>query len=171
MVFVCLIVLSPGRGREFANKFFSLSGLLYFCCGLYLSQMKKNSFPLSRRAAIMLLGTGIFMVVLKSYITFSCGRQNDRLVSLVFVPLVLAGAWTLLPAVKIPVWASRLSFPIYLLHVSVMFVGGLFFPWHAETMVGWWVKYVFALTGSVLVCWAMKRFFPRIASVAFGGRL
>lgn len=100
-----------------------------------------------------------------------CPWQNDRLLSLVFVPLVLAGAWTLLPVVKMPAWISRLSFPLYLLHVPVMFVGGMFFTWHTEMMLGWWAKYVFALVGSIFVCWVMKRFFPRVALVAFGGRL
>lgn len=111
------------------------------------------------------------MVAFKSYIAFVTGWQNDRLLSLLFVPPILVGVWTLLPAIKIPTWLSRLSFPVYLLHALVMYVGGLFFDWHAETILGWWKKYIFAIVGSVITAVFLKRFFPRFSALAFGGRL
>lgn len=168
---VCSVAILPGRISEFANKFFSVSGLFYFCCGFSLSLLRVNLPRLSRRVAIFLLFGGFFVIALKSYIAFATGWYCDRWLRLLFVPPILVGPWEVLPAVRLPTWVSSLSFPIYLLHVPVMFVGGLFFTWHTETILGWLAKYVFVLAGSALICWVMKRFSPRIASVAFGGRI
>ena len=66
-------------------------------------------------------------------------------------------------------WGQIGHYGVFLTAVPFFFIcSGFFLGRHCNE--DWWVKYVFALAGSVLVCWVMKRFFPRIASVAFGGR-
>ena len=163
-------VLSPGRFFEFFDKVFRLDGLFYFCCGLFFA-WRRNDLPhLSRRVAVLLLSGGFFAVALKSYLAFATGWQNDGLSRLLFVPPILAGMWTLLPALSVPSRLSKLSFPLYLLHGPVLYAGGLALRFHPECLSGWFCKYAFAVGTSVAMILLLRRLAPRITNVVFGGR-
>lgn len=164
-------LIPVGSICEFESKVFPVNGLFYFCFGLYLSRLRGDFPRLSRRCAVYFFCGGLIVVAFKSYLAFVYGWHNDHHFRLLFIPPILAGAWTLLPAVRMPTWAIRLSFPIYLLHLPVMFAGGVVFKWHTGTLAGWWMKYVLVVVGSFLMCKAMKRFIPRLSVLAFGGRL
>lgn len=165
-------MLLGGIAAGFFGKFFSLQGLFYFSIGLWiaLGHGDRISNYYNKSSGWISLWIGLIFVFVSAGCSFRCG-WSSYLTSLIFVPLLLFGFWGVLPKKSLPNFLCGLAFPVYLLHVPVMYVGGLFFTWHAETMMGWWAKYIFALAGSVFVCWVMKRFFPRIASIAFGGRL
>ena len=164
-------MLPNGVWGGFFGTFFSLRGLFYFMVGMWIASVQGKHLMLSNKySAKWFLLVGLVMVGVSAFCVFKFGPKSSYWTRLVFVPPLLIGFWGVVPVHTLPRFITEASFPMYLLHVPVMYVGGLFFSWHTETMLGWWMKYVFALAGSVFVCWVMKRFFPRIASVAFGGR-
>lgn len=163
----CAVFIPSGRSFSFVFKWFSVSGLLWFCCGLFFSQSRIKLGCQSRCFAVVSLFSGLLILALKAYLNLRCGWRNDQLLMLVYIPLILAGMWILSPVVRLPDYLSRLAFPIYVLHVPVLFVGRMLFLRYNDNWCFW---YVFAIAGTVVGSWIMKRCFPRFADVAFGGR-
>ena len=167
--FLCSVFLSPGAAFEFVDKFLRLDGLFYFCCGLFFSSSRNVPYP-SRFVSGVFLVIGLSVVLIKSYVGFAYGWQNDNMARLFFVPPILIGMWALLPVADMPTWVSRLSFPVYLLHIPILYVGGLAFHFRPECLSGWFFKYAFAILVSVLINFLLRRLVPMVANVVFGGR-
>ena len=95
----------------------------------------------------------------------------------VVVPLAaLLTLWIIMPAIRLPKMLTSLAFPIYLIHPFIYF--GLF---KGEALLGFknysgshlsvhLLFFIMAFGVSLLIGLVLKRYFPRIASLVFGGR-
>lgn len=156
----------------FWRAFFSLEGFFYFSLGVFL-RLRRVNITLSKRWAIFLLvmAIGLFAFTIwlesKEYAWFYYPRWLG-------IPLALWGVWVLMSEKPWSRSLTSLSFPIYLMHFLVLlFVVPLakrFSP-SVTSSLGYYFGTVFLAIGvSAGVALGLRRFFPRLAGILFGGR-
>lgn len=88
------------------------------------------------------------------------------------IGLFLAGAWSVCPAIELPSFIRRQSFPLYILHATM--VPYLLLAAQKFTFMLTWAGFI--VNVCILVIWslmlshAMHKFLPRFSKVVFGGR-
>ena len=178
-LFVAYYVVSPHRNglrSSSVNHFFyygiSLFGAAYFCLGVML---RRTGIPVATRLRDRALGVflfcaGVGLVVFRTYCISS--RKGDPLSLLCFaIPLLVSGMWLALPAGKWPTWMMSLSFPIYVMHFFVTFALDGFMRVHGNKsipamMAAAAAAVVLPTAAAILI----RRFWPCLSSVLFGGR-
>lgn len=148
---------------------FSLEGVFCFVLGAELRRRTPSwHAPTWLRWCTLGAGVGLFAWV-----------SVTTLPPWVHVPAVLLtafGLWWVTPTTAWPAWLTQSAFPMYLLHLLVLFrfpllhrhIPGLATLWGGP--VGYLLQGVSAILLCVALTVAMRRFLPKPAKLLFGGR-
>ena len=158
---------------NFFEYFISMRGLCYFVSGLGLryvcmSQWIKCGKVIGIMGVMMLIGK----IVLMRYSHLKLAAAID----VAMVPTLMAGLFDALKSIRLPMWIVGNAFAVYLIHQNL-----LLFSIVAITVLGlrnlmdtsiviWLVRFAFAVFMSIAIAICMRRFFPRVADLLFGGR-
>ena len=145
------------------TKCFNVSGLFYFCCGIY---GRLNSISIPGRGRVLALAYGLFGAVANGY----CRMSEIKCIFPLWVPMLLFGLWSFVPERPLPKWLIGSSFAIYMLHMVVYRCLGIVFNFTVDSGLEWGAKCVIGVGGSLLIAVALRRVCPKLASVAFGAR-
>lgn len=145
------------------TKCFNVSGLFYFCCGIY-GRLSNISLP--KRGHALALVYGGSCAVANGY----CRMSGIKCVFPLWVPMLLFGLWKFVPRRPLPKWLIGSSFAIYVLHMVVYRCLDIAFNFTVENIPEWIVKWLIGVGSSLFAAMALRKFWPRLASVAFGGR-
>lgn len=152
--------LEQGALWNFFEYGFSLRGLLYFSVGIYLRQ-----YPI--RLNISKLSLVVLVVVSGALVGFN-------VTALIMVPVCMLTLYLLMPSWK--AYGNGYSFPIYLLHMDVMLIltaGLAAVGIRSSTCHAVWLvvlRFVVCLVTSIFLTRLLRRYAPRFARLAFGGR-
>lgn len=159
----------PPWWRRMFSYCLSLDGLAFFTAGMVL---RLWDFRLSCGR----LSGGLAFAAGVAAMTFfaGCGWCGAALI-LPARMLIVLGAWALIPPSPWPRELTALAFPIYVLHVPVLHVFCVLL--RKFNLMPWVFSFVgFALfwgccVGVAAACgWMIRRRFPRLTDVLFGGR-
>lgn len=154
---------SHGRGYLLLTKCFSVSGLFYFCCGIY-GRVKNVRLP--QRGHVFALALGLCLAITNGY----CRMSGFKCVIPLWVPMLLFGLWKFVPERPLPKWLTGASFTIYMLHMVIYRLLGITFNFSVEGFSQWIVKWTIGIGGSLFLAMVFRRCCPRAAKIAFGGR-
>ena len=111
---------------------------------------------------------GIFMlvgiaIVLASKCLLLHADPIAALLQKISIPFCLVGFWGFVPALKLPGFLRGMSFPIYLIHPTIM---------HYCRLMGvcYCMRIVSAVMLSIMFAIVAKKSFPAVAKYSFGGR-
>lgn len=149
----------------------SLRCLFFFSFGMFVRLYGLDEFK--TRIGILSLFAGVaLMVVFK---TCPLGGLLSPMAQSLYTIFLIVGLWSVMPAVKLPRFLGGKSFPIYVLHPMLIYLGGVAFK-----AFGWWGVAntdagiaVTVIAYTVMACAIaefMKRKTPRLSQLAFGGR-
>ena len=124
--------------------------------------------------------------------------KTGAMITWAYVPFLLLGVWSIIPARRWPGWLTGAAFPVYVMHMLMfMFVGfgmkgvgkvlkfvdssicrfvdlGLNDLWMSitsrESLCGYIVFIALSFAGCVAVAAVLRRICPKTAAVLFGGR-
>ena len=145
------------------TKCFNVSGLFYFCCGIY---GRMNKVSLSKRGHTLALAYGLFCAAANGY----CRMSGIHCVFPFWVPALLFGLWQFIPNYPLPKWLAGSSFAIFVIHMVVYRFLGIVFKFTVEDVSQWIIKWAIGVGGSLFIALALRKCFPKFASLAFGGR-
>lgn len=147
---------------------FSLTGLLYFSCGVYLQNATLR--PIGKWLSRGLCAAAVLLILLGGIQKSSICKCGIDLTT-VAIPFVLYGLWTLVPTS--PLWRlAGMSFPLYLLHLPALYYLRLFVMWlKVDGLLASGILYCGAVGLSLCVAYVLKWKFPRMAEIVFGGRV
>lgn len=186
LAFMVYLLMKPFAGIILGDKIgtlvnfgcFSFEGAAYFSLGIWLMRSKKEwIFSFKRVGCVALVFALLLMMVRNRFGVFS---------SVVFfssIPFALYGLLTLVPDAPFK-FLRGYSFPIYLIHLNVIFVYFFALDYLCPTMmlgffdpgkgcVGAFVAFVIVFGSSVLFASVLKRgaeIFPKLGLILFGGR-
>ena len=159
-------------GQKVAMLFgylFSLPGLFYFSCGIYLYS---HRLPVLRtRPAIAMA-----LVLLVGRFALSANGFGAFVPFLVeaAIPFLLLVAWKLTPAMSLPKWLEGMSFPIYLMQMcSFACLSPVFqlIPHLNDSPNACAVvRLVVGVCGPIVVALCLRRICPRLSRLLFGDR-
>lgn len=162
--FVDYTELESGGILGFLTFGLPFSGLFYFSAGIFL-----RKFPIELKGVWprLLLGTTIVLIALRVFmLKFDCCRFPFAFLELI-IPFVIASAIVWVPSWPLPQFLRGTSFPIYLIHTLIYFIFW-FTPSIVETPLV--LQYALSIIIPILMYNLLKRCFPRIAWICFGGR-
>ena len=162
----------------FMRYTFQLNGMFYFVLGMIV---RLRGYDVEMKSWIMPFISLLFGIVVLGYsiCSFEVGTRTFEVVRLIFVPLFLFALWNLLPLVKLPQWLTSTAFPIFLLHTLVWrFLGAvscatkthIFAFLDPDGLCQWAIKWMVGFCGSLMLAVCMRKMFPKVAAIAFGGR-
>lgn len=151
--------------------YFSFEGVAFFMLGMYLQTEKINIYRNNIKVGCAFLLTGFLGLV-------------AHCPACVVIPLLLVGAWLCVPDNPLPVRIQGLHFPIYLVHLNVVFVYFAFLDSKHITNMAYFfdpgVSVLGELAGfmivtfvSLAICMALQRLSASHAMfgrILFGGR-
>ena len=152
--------LEQGKMWNLLEYGFSLRGLLYFSVGIALRR-----YPI--KVVVPRMGIVVICLAALALIWFQANV-------LVVVPIAMYAVYLVMPTRKI--FGTQYSFPIYLLHMLVMLIltaALAALGVRSSTCHSMWlviVRILVCLPVSIIIAYAMRRWSPRFAAVAFGGR-
>ena len=141
-------------------------GLFYFTLGMYLVQHpipRRVGFPLACWAFPLGLGVLICEVYCK-YV----GIPPPIYFRALMIPLALGFVWYLVPSGIGRLKLAGYTFPIYVLHY--IFISLAFFVSHSTSLQWYFIRGLVGVLGPIGVALVLRRFWPRAAWIAFGGR-
>lgn len=145
------------------TKCFNVSGLFYFCCGIY---GRLNNVRLPQRGHAVALVAGLCLAVVNGY----CRMSGIKCIIPLWIPLLMFGLWKFVPKRPLPRWLTGAAFAIYVMHTVMYRCLGIAFHWTVGDVPQWIAKWTVGVCGSLLASLALRRLFPKAAAVAFGGR-
>lgn len=162
----CLAGILPAWADGLANRFVSVQGLSFFAAGAWLA-LSGARLPKGGPAAAA--GVAGFAGLAFSRWMLARGMAGAEAVHAFFLPAALLGAWRAMPRVRWPGRLTDCTFAVYLLHVFVLRL--LLVAVYGKTGCAVLLfKYLAGFGLSLAAALALKRFFPRFSSFAFGGR-
>ncbi len=148
--------------------FFSLFGASYFMAGMYL-RMRSTPVTMSYRMAFLgFVFSGLCIIVRGS----PWSPAWSRLLTWFYTPILLASIWTFCPKRRLPDFLTKASFPVYVMHMTVIHAILRSFShfFSAFTLS----RYVLLGIVSFSICVALSLLIhkcsPRLSRVLFGGR-
>ena len=154
--------------------FFSLEGLAYFTLGIFL-RFHGHLLMGTRCRAVVSIFIACVGLFLQAY-----GYYKGWTYAYYFrwgtLPFVIYALWAFVPASCIMPWLTSCSFPIFLIHVFFITIIGKIgahvscFPFGGTSICAWIVQSAMVFCGAVFMTLMLRRFCPRFARVAFGGR-
>ncbi len=146
---------------------FSTSNYIWFCSGIFFrTHPLKVSIPKGVFGLLVLLSAALAIA--------SVVQDWGRCYNYLSIPIWMVTLYELMPFNR--VYLKGYSFPIYLIHMSLLSVINTVF---AALGVNWTghvpisilvVRFMFAFYGSVALAFLLRKCLPRFAKVAFGGR-
>ena len=148
---------------------FSLSGVFYFSTGVFIRKFglrrltNKQAYMMFALGLLLLIGrnTGLYFLQCKFY-----G------IGFIIIPMLLYSIYPFMPTTPWPNWLTSCAFPIFLMHpitFQYLSIVQKYMPpmcVEAQTLI----QFVWGVTVPIAVAVLLRRFFPRTASVLFGGR-
>ena len=126
--------------------------------------MFKNALP---RGGILI---GKIVLLRYSYLKAATG------IDIIMVPILMVGLFSILRNTRLPIWITDNTFAVYLIHqtfllfsIVVISVLGLR-KFMGTSIVIWLMRFTFAIFMSIAIAFGVRRFFPRLANLLFGGR-
>ena len=154
---------SQNRLYLMLSKCFNVSGLFYFCCGIY---GRLNNVSLPKRGHLLALAYGLACAVANGY----CRMAGIKFVFPLWVPMLLFGLWKFVPERPLPKWLIGSSFAIYMLHMVMYRCLGIAFNFKVESVPEWIAKWAIGVGGSLFAVMVLRKVYPKIANLVFGGR-
>ena len=152
-------------GRTFVTFVFSVEGLFYFALGLYLRRHPVAlGRPQARALGLVGLSIGLVGLVMQAH-----GVPDYGYTKLLAIPFVLCLFWGVVPDVRGPAWLVGNTFAVYVIHpmlIRALNAAGVLPPGRWTFVLEWTA--VSAV--SIGLVQLMRRFLPRVTSLAFGGR-
>ena len=155
---------------------FSLRGIFYFSLGLFL-RLHGVAWNSLRWRGVLVLCLGALLLLARDILVTHKLVNISKIVYAISVPLALYGLWTLVPKTKWPRWLTSAAFPVYVLHyrfvlaviVLVAIRTGMV---AAETSgaLPYLMSGILAFGISLVLTFLLRRLFPRVAAILFGGR-
>ena len=154
--------------------FFSLEGLAYFTLGIFL-RFHDQLLSVGKCKMVIAFCVGCAGMILQawgSYKGWTCAYYF-RWASL---PFVMYALWAIVSDSCIARRLTACSFPVFLIHIFIITIINKIgahvsiFPFNGTNIVEWVAQTLIIFWGSVLVAIGLRRFFPRFARIAFGGR-
>lgn len=163
--------------RNFLLYTLSMDGIVYFSIGCYL-RLHEVFFRVPRPIACAFILI-VFLLVIDfatgNHLALSFDGQQSLLRFL--LPLLILSVWTLVPPTPWPQWLTRAAFPIFLVHMLILSaLDNLFtlIPTLNPALLGAELDYFLCGLLSILLSIAfavlLRRLFPKLAAVLFGGR-
>lgn len=154
---------------------FSLEGLAYFSIGIYLR--KENHWPdwlehPPSRLWIRLSPIVVTLCAIIGTVIIGCSEQGQLNLRHFYIPLAMLGVWWLVPVRKCPFWLASAAFPIYVIHfIPCAYFKAVFkhFSFGVEA-VDFIFRWLLVVACCLLFSLLLRRLFPRVSSVLFGGR-
>lgn len=177
VLFMLYYIVNPGhieggdywldlRWLDFWRRGISLEGLFYFSFGCWLAN-RSDIGRISHLTAAALGTIGLVLGVTRMVYLLAERVPPVHFVAL-SIPFVLVFVWHYMPDIRLKEGITTMSFPIYLLHTFALLV--VIPAVRAAKISGGLVEW---LLGVAMTMWAvvvLRRFFPRFASLLFGGR-
>ena len=161
---------------EFFRYCLSPRAVLFYSAGLWLAW---HPIRMNVRMGVVCFVAGLGLLVVRTLtldLPFCQVIWFKTLFWMVSVIVFLVGVWALSPAWRLPGLFVGVSFPLYLMHdtlihpLGVLLVKVGLWPGYSESALGVAAVWAFTVCACIgLVC-CFRRFLPRVASVAFGGR-
>ena len=145
------------------TKCFNVSGLFYFCCGIY-GRLTKVRLP--GKGHVIALAYGLVCAAASGY----CRMSGIKFFAQLWIPALLFGLWRFVPERPLPKCLAGSAFAIYILHFIVFRCLGLMFNATVETVLQWILKWAAGVVVSMSVALAFRKASPKFADFAFGGR-
>ena len=173
----------PSNVWQFLNfGFLSFEGTAFFMSGIYLQSISSHDYLQSTSShdsllndyytGVALLITGMFIIVARWPLCFA-------------IPLLLVGVFLIVPNCPLPKCLHGLHFPLYLVHLNVVFVyfalldNSEFGKSHSAlldpgvSVAGECICFLCVMIVSLGICFVLKRLLlmcPTISILIFGGR-
>lgn len=152
----------------FVRFFLASSAVVYFLVGILL---RIQPICLHRSCFLVLTIVGLAGNVCFAF-CIGYGVCLPKLVTVVAFnlmnALLLPGVWGLLPEWRLPRPLVSLAMPIYVEHMLVLTVLGV--VWQSQSLIVGFIKFSICLIVCVALTKLLKRKWPRLAGVVFGGR-
>ena len=147
----------------------STEGLFYCLTGMAIGSGTLQMKSLPRVLSFLVLGFGL--VILLTEVMGEDGHQFPFSLKLVYVPAILVSIWNLWPDIRLPAWTSRVSFPIYVVHVIfTCYTGAIASFFDISGGVIFFVQWIVCIVLSIVAARSIRRVFPSFARLVFGGR-
>ena len=156
---------------SFFYRLFDLQGLFYFTVGIYLYNGKDLVNPFER-GGIFCAIIAVMLSVAKLFIFAKGYEAYWSLIEELIIPFMLSAIWLLTPVVRLPKWLEDMSFPIYIMHISIFLVLNpilLQIPFLGHLSRGT-IRLFVGVVGPILLAHLLRRYCPRFAKLAFGER-
>lgn len=159
------------KWRSFWRFGFSVEGLFYFTLGVCLNY---NKVTVKKKIALCLGVVGILLGIVRMSLKANGCCDCGYLVPFT-IPFVMLGLWTVMPTKRWSMWLVASSFAIYVSHTLVLSVLGLVvknlpFALDKENGMAMFIELVVTVGISMMLACALRRFLPRLAQIAYGGR-
>lgn len=155
--------------------FFSPEGLLYFVLGMML---RSGRIPVIKRTwQVALLLAVIVLLVLKGVFLSVGDSLCACFVDLLMVPSMMVAWWMVAGRLPFSSAVSSLSFPIYLLHGFILLIFTSVYAllglseYAMSSICAMVVKFTATLFGSIFIADFLRKNFPHVAKIMFGGRI
>ena len=149
-----------------------LNGFFYFCFGMYIG-MNRMEFKLEKYCGVLKYAfiPGLTIIALTVLVNIVFHVQLLPITCIVFIPLVLASFWRVIPPRPFPAAFTGATFAIYLMHMVVwMALGILHVPLYVENVSQWIVKWCIGFFVPVGITILLRILCPRVAEALLGGR-
>lgn len=149
-------------------------GMLYFMLGVML---RFGRIPAAKKMwQVVFLASAIVLLVLKGVFLSAKSPRCACFADMLMVPSMMGALWIAAGRLSFSSAVSSLSFPIYLLHgfillifTSVYALVGLS-EYAMSSICAMAVKFTATLFGSIFIADFLRKNFPRVAKIMFGGR-
>lgn len=158
----------------FGNTF-SLQGVSFFMFGIWL-RTHKLALPARRFVWPVAVLGGVLMLMAYAVCDGYGSHRMARLLNLGAIPFTMAALWWMMPESRWPLWVTKNAFPLYVLHLfPLIAVRGALFPgWRTPPERNCFLVLAMcwgaAVAFSFVNAYCLRRFFPRLAGIVFGGR-
>jgi len=157
---------------ESVQKFFrfgySTNGIFYFSVGIFLRRFPRTA--LSKRCVALCGVAGVSLLMLKLLFAYN-GWRFEACIGKLSLPFLLCFIWHVMPACRLPQWLTACSFPIFLMHsIALCYIGVAMKRIPVGAMPAALAGFAGSIAVSVAVAVLLRRFAPRLADIAFGGR-
>lgn len=179
LVFLVIMQIAIGlvegaSPSQFFRFFLSFGSMFYYCLGIYLWHYPA-SINKTWGYVAFLLGASLMLTPSATMILhFGYPTVIRVMVHIGAVLFFLVGLWSVMPVVHLPKFLNAVSFPIYLLHMmclnGIALVCKNLFPYVFSSSAGFFVLGAVVVIMSIIVCLLMRKLFPRISGILFGGR-
>ena len=154
----------------FFNGLPSLVGFFWFSLGMAL-RIKTIHVSISRRSIVLCMILGLVLSGLRAAFVLQGRSLPVAACGFASMCCYLYSVWGIMPDAAWPKWLVTCSFPIYLMHKFVLYVSNLVVAnLGGDSLFSYGLESLFGCGMPIVAALFLRKYFPRIASIAFGGR-